>query len=74
MRGIEAEDTGHSNPHSRSYVESAQRIAVAWSRLYFPVELGRNLPNLIHINEFQSRQEHIFKEGSGMQLFNSTKD
>ena len=30
--------------------------------------------NLIQINESQPRQEHIFKEGSGMQLFNSTKD
>jgi hypothetical protein len=30
--------------------------------------------NLIEINESQLRQEHIFKEGSGMQLFNSTKD
>jgi cytochrome b561 len=30
--------------------------------------------NLIHINESQSRREHIFKEDSGMQLFNSTKD
>ena len=30
--------------------------------------------NLIHINDSQPRQEHIFKKGSGMQLFNSTKD
>lgn len=30
--------------------------------------------NLIQINESQPRQEHIFKEDSGMRLFNSTKD